>query len=706
MTNKKVPLSVTHPELAAQADGWDPTTFTFGSNSRVAWKCELGHMWESAIKNRARGSGCPVCSGRVVLVGFNDLATTHPELAAQADGWDPTTLSAGSNKRVGWKCEQGHVWDVPVNGRSSGQGCPICTNQVVLAGFNDLVTTHPELAAQADGWDPTTLSAGSHKKVQWKCEDGHHWETVLGNRLRGSGCPVCSGHKVLAGFNDLATTNPELAAQADGWDPTTLSAGSGKLVSWRCAQGHVWNSNIDNRSKGNGCPVCSGRKVLAGFNDLATTNPELAAQADGWDPTTLSRGTPKIVGWKCSQGHRWKAGVTSRSTGDGCPICSSHRVQVGFNDLATTNPELAALADGWDPRTLTAGSNKRVAWKCEQGHQSVAPVSQRSQYGCPVCSGHKVLAGFNDLATTHPELAAQADGWDPTTLSAGSSRKVGWKCELEHNWNATVASRAAGNGCAFCSGRAVLIGFNDLATTNPELAALADGWDPRTLTAYSNEKVGWKCELGHKSITTVGSRSAGFGCPVCVNQAILVGYNDLATTNPQLAAQADGWDPTTVTAGNGKKKSWKCEFGHTWKASPNARTLYTLSTSGCPSCAKFGFDPNKNGWLYFIDHDELHMFQIGISNFPEKRLGQHGKRGWEVIEVRGPMDGHLVHQLETAILHAVERRGAILGHKAQIEKFDGYSEAWTKDSLTVTSFKQLLDWVYEDERNIMSVDGK
>ena len=68
------------------------------------------------------------------------------------------------------------------------------------------------------------------------------------------------------------------------------------------------------------------------------------------------------------------------------------------------------------------------------------------------------------------------------------------------------------------------------------------------------------------------------------------------------------------------------------------------------------------------------------------------------------MEGHLAQQLETAILHAVERRGAVLGHKADIEKFDGYSEAWTKDSLTVASFKQLLDWVYEDDEALILLD--
>jgi hypothetical protein len=248
----------------------------------------------------------------------------------------------------------------------------------------------------------------------------------------------------------------------------------------------------------------------------------------------------------------------------------------------------------------------------------------------------------------------------------------------------------------------VLAGFNDLATTNPELAAQADGWDPTTLTAGSSRrKVQWLCEQGHTWMTSVAHRSADQGCPICSGQKVLAGYNDLATTNPELAAQADGWDPTTLTAGSSSRKvQWLCEQGHTWKSLIRDRSR----GAGCPSCASTGFDPNSNGWLYLIENDELDMFQVGISNVPNQRLGDHSRRGWEVIEVRGPMEGHLAQQLETAILHAVERRGAVLGHKADIEKFDGYSEAWTKDSLSVTSFKQLLDWVYQDDENVNSLD--
>ena len=231
------------------------------------------------------------------------------------------------------------------------------------------------------------------------------------------------------------------------------------------------------------------------------------------------------------------------------------------------------------------------------------------------------------------------------------------------------------------------------AVTHPDLALEADGWDPKSVIAGSHKKVGWKCDLGHHWEAVVASRSRGIGCPVCAGKAVWVGFNDLATLSPELAAKADGWDPTTVTAWSNKKVGWKCDLGHRWEARVAGRNI----GFGCPSCALTGFNPNQSGFLYLIDHFDLHMFQIGITNNPEDRIGRHARRGWEVIELRGPMDGHLTQQLETSCLHALEKRGAILGHKAGIEKFDGYTEAWTKKSLNVTSIKQILDWVYEDE---------
>ena len=268
------------------------------------------------------------------------LAETHPELAAQADGWDPKTLSRGSGKKVGWKCNRSHTWSATVSSRVNGNQCPVCSNQNVLAGFNDLATTNPELALQADGWDPTTLTAGSNKKVEWKCNRRHVFKSVVHSRaLQGTGCPICSNQKLLVGYNDLATTHSELAAHADGWDPTTLIAGTNKKLKWTCKTGHSWIASGNSRtSQGSGCPICANKQVLAGFNDLATTHSELAAQADGWDPTTVIAGNYKKFPWKCSIGHSWVAKLSNRAyLGRNCPICANKQVLTGFNDLTTTH---------------------------------------------------------------------------------------------------------------------------------------------------------------------------------------------------------------------------------------------------------------------------------------------------------------------------------------------------------------------------------
>ena len=497
----------------------------------------------------------------------------------------------------------------------------------------------------------------------------------------------------------LAETHPELAAQADGWDPNRIVAGSHNKLGWVCGFGHKWITSPSKRSgRLQGCPFCSGNLILVGENDLASTHPAVAAQADGWDPTTVVAGTQKKRAWKCEFGHKWSTAVVTRAlAGRGCPICSNQKIQVGFNDLATTYPVLAKEADGWDPTTKTAGStNEKVRWRCELGHRWKTVVAHRTAgQGCPYCSTRPTtLVGFNDLATINPELAMDADGWNPNSVTISSGKKLLWKCKLGHQWKATVASRSLGGGCPYCANYTVLSGFNDLATTHPDLAKQADGWNPTTVVAGTQKKRAWKGTCGHKWFAVVVSRALnGSGCPICANLKLLVGFNDLKTKRPDLAAQAIGWDPTTVIAGAASKRRWRCEQAHEWVTTVDKR----MSGRGCPSCAKGGFDPNQPGFLYFIDHFELHMYQVGITNFPDDRLGTHKRAGWEVIELRGPMDGQLTQQLETNCLHALEKRGAILGHKAGIDKFDGYSEAWTKASLNVTSIKQILDWVYEDE---------
>ncbi len=67
------------------------------------------------------------------------------------------------------------------------------------------------------GHDPGNRLPYSNRKAWWVCALGHRWQAAVSARAGGSDCPYCAGRKVLAGFNDLATKDPTVAAE---WDPT------------------------------------------------------------------------------------------------------------------------------------------------------------------------------------------------------------------------------------------------------------------------------------------------------------------------------------------------------------------------------------------------------------------------------------------------------------------------------------------------------
>ena len=256
-------LKTLFPEVAAEADGWDPSAFSAQSNKRMPWVCSKGHRWETSVCNRTgRGSKCPYCSGKKAIKGENDLQTLFPELAKEADGWDPSELLPQSSKKVGWKCSLGHQWEAVVSSRMR-TGCPYCAGNKALLGFNTFLDRFPEIAKEADGWDPGTVTFGSKKKQRWKCELGHTWEAAPYSR-QGKGCPVCAGKTILQGFNDLLSQFPEVAKEADGWDPATTHAGGHAKKPWVCSEGHKWVATIKDRTgeDKNCCPFCADH----GFN--------------------------------------------------------------------------------------------------------------------------------------------------------------------------------------------------------------------------------------------------------------------------------------------------------------------------------------------------------------------------------------------------------------------------------------------------------
>ena len=469
---KFVSLAEARPDLAKEWNyekngDLRPEDVSCGSNKKVWWiyhyavpddyPVELlrgknfDFEWEAKVYARNEYPGCPFLNGHSIWTGFNDLATINPELAAQ---WHPTKngdlkptqVTANSGLKVWWSLPYDipldypieplrgkhfkFEWEASIDNRNKHQSCPYLIGKAVWPGFNDLATINPKLAAQ---WHPTKngdlkptqVTANSGYKVWWLLHydipndyfieslKGKHfdfeWESTIANRSSGFECPFLSGRAIWPGFNDLATINPELAAQ---WHPTKngnlrptqVTANAKKKVWWFLSYDvpidypveylrgkhfdFEWKASIGNRNQGKGCPYLTGNAIWPGFNDLAATNPELAAQ---WHttkngdlkPAQATVSTDKKVWWLLSYDvpidypveylrgkhfdFEWKASINSRNRGTGCPYLAGKAVWPGFNDLATTNPELAAQ---WHPTKngnlrptqVTANSNRKVWW--------------------------------------------------------------------------------------------------------------------------------------------------------------------------------------------------------------------------------------------------------------------------------------------------------------------------------------------------------
>ena len=410
----------------------------------------------------------------------------------------------------------------------------------------------------------------------------------------------------------LSAQRPDLVAE---WDfekngilkTEDVAEHSGKKVWWKCGKGHSWEACIKDRSHGDGCPFCSGRRAIPGETDFKTKRPKLSrewcSEMNGEiKPEQVTEFSGKRVWWKCNRGHTWLAAISSRSNGANCPYCAGNLPIVGETDFRTRCPDLVRE---WDneknqelhPEDVTAFSSKKVWWRCGKGHSWEAMISSRTMgRKCPICSGRKILVGTNDLATTRPDLTEE---WDyernkelkPENVMEFSTKKAWWKCKKGHYWESMVSNRSCGKGCPFCGKKRHFSGETDLRTKFPHLG---EEWDhekngnlkPEDVAAHTKKKVWWKCKEGHSWEARVNNRSNGASCPFCEGRKPIVRKTDLATTHPAIAQE---WDVKNnklnaedVTASSGKKVHWVCYKGHGWEARISDRTS---KGSGCPYCA-------------------------------------------------------------------------------------------------------------------------
>ena len=468
--------------------------------------------------------------------------------------------------------------------------------------------------------DPTVLGEASHTKVWWKCNEGHSWLAMVSNRVRhGRGCPYCSHQFPVPGKTDLATLYPELLKEwhpvKNTCKPSELMPGTHKKVWWKCEKGHEWEAQVKSRISGVGCPYCANKKILKGFNDLATVNPELAKE---WHPTKNGNLTPydvspasgKKVWWLCNNDHEFIAQICNRSAGRGCPKCSD-KLRTSFPEQAiyyyvkkvfpdAVNGYKDIFKSSMELDIFIPSINVGIEYDGKTFH-SKKSNKLRDARKYSICKSH----GIKLIRIYEPT-------WHTPLILCDHKLEIPDASDKYLNW-------AIYNLCAYLGKevapdvrkeRKQILEYLNLRKTSlsSEFPMIAKEWDyernyplvPENFAPHSNERVAWKCSVcGFKWAAAIGDRTREDknGCPVCARKRggakrtarRLLEQGSLADTHPELLAE---WDfeenknisPYEVIAGSNVKVSWVCsKCGFIWKASINKRAK---QGRGCPNYRK------------------------------------------------------------------------------------------------------------------------
>jgi hypothetical protein len=251
----------------------DINKLTEGQTYKLWWKCKFNHSWQARIADIENGIGCPLCFKQKGSSLYKRLELIHYWHPDKNGILSPDDEFSFNKQKIWWKCPvaNDHEWQTTVNLK---RGCPFCNGNKVC-NSNCLLTTHPETAKE---WHPTknnlkpsAVTAGSHKKVWWKCSvaEDHEWESIISKRTDASrkklrGCPCCSGKKLVLS-NCVATKFPNLLLEFDyikNLNKTLYDVvfSSKEKFYWKCKKGHEWQSSILVRCSGSGCPECKNSK--------------------------------------------------------------------------------------------------------------------------------------------------------------------------------------------------------------------------------------------------------------------------------------------------------------------------------------------------------------------------------------------------------------------------------------------------------------
>ncbi|MGV3076271.1 zinc-ribbon domain-containing protein [Clostridium baratii] len=295
---------------------------------------KLNYCTQDTIRAR-NGLYCKDCASvRKAVITHGSIASELPEVVPYYS--DKNRVSA----------DRVPLWKVTSSSNNFIVNCPSCGSEITKRldaiinngaycgpcakhknahkNGNSLYEKYPEVAKMFDRGNSDisskNISYGSNKVYKFLCENGDipHiinrkvCDMVAAYRRGNLGCPVCQGFEVQKGVNDFETRFPEMEKY---WDydkntekPSEVYYKSHEKYYFLCSEGHSFKRDISHmrrsvNTKTKGCPVCHGKEVVEGVNDLYFLRPDLM---NDWDydintikPWQVTVSSNKVINVHC-----------------------------------------------------------------------------------------------------------------------------------------------------------------------------------------------------------------------------------------------------------------------------------------------------------------------------------------------------------------------------------------------------------------------
>lgn len=595
-----------------------------GSNpTKYLCKCSCGNEVEALQKALSSGKkthcGCKTIRKNSKYtrnkLAHNYIGEVFGQLTV-LDELEPHITPNGSKQRiVKCKCSCGNIYTIRLTAAQKSKKCTSCLNKdrrVDITGrrFGRLL-----VISMAEEY----ISPAGHRLSQCNClcDCGNTTVVLMSSLVTGStqscGC--------LWNTSGLLKDNPELMKKYDfeknkDVDLASLTARANKKVWWKCDKcGNSWLAQIasqNDKNKKHGCPYCSGRLVIKGKTDLLSQYPEIVKE---WDfdkntilPDEISSKSGIKVWWKCEQGHSWKATVGNRvHNKSGCPRCNIENVnsfceqavyyyiKQMFPDAINSDMHIGMELDIYIPSINVAIEYDGEAWHTSKKKKEIDENKNK------LCVEKEItLIRIREPKLSHIDnciVFIRSDSTSSKSLDdvigellryLGIEKIVIDTDSDSSNILAQYATKKYESSLAYCNPE---VAYEWHPTKNGSLT-------PEKVSKASRRKVWWLGKCGHEWLMTVSDRTRPVyhakngkihkpqGCPYCCGKRILVGFNDLQSNYPEIAAEwhptkNENMKPTDITAGSNKLVWWLGKCGHEWKSTTNQRCN---NNSQCPIC--------------------------------------------------------------------------------------------------------------------------